>query len=127
MALWAGRGISKFVFGANGIQRLPFLGGDRLAAIFNTMGAVSKTAFTAWLDSPPGRKAFAEWVLGDTLAAAGFKYVTDFISGMVKTGYDKIITALGSDKAPQPAKPMAPPLERPGQTVYSGATGAALN
>jgi hypothetical protein len=127
LALWAGRKISAFVFGKNGLQMLPFAGGDRMAAVLNTAGAVAKTGFTAWLDSPPGRKAFAEWVVGDTLMAAGFRGVADFISGLIKTGYDKILDAVDSDKAPPKPEPMKPAAERPGQTRYDFATGRALN
>lgn len=126
VALWAGRKISGFVFGKNGLQRLPFMGGDKMSATLNTVGAVAKTGFTAWLDSPPGRRAFAEWVVGDTLIASGFKGVTDFISGLFKTGYDKILDAIGSDKAP-PKPEEQPSAERPGQTRYDLATGRALN
>jgi len=127
LALWAGRKISGFVFGRNGIQQLPFLGGDKMSAMFNSLGAGAKLAFTAWLDSDIGRQAFAEWVVGDTLAAAGFRFVADILSGLTKTGYDKILTAIGSDKAPPPAEPMAPSAPRPGQTRYNAATGQALN
>lgn len=127
VALWAGRKLAGFVFGANGLQRLPFMGGDRMSAVLNSLTPVAKTAFTAWLDSPPGRQAFAEWVVGDSLAAVGFKGVTDFISGLVKTGYDKILDAVGSNKAPPKPTDLGPPKERPGITRYNMGTGIALN
>lgn len=127
IGLWAGRKISGFVFGKNGLQRLPFMGGERMSATLNTVGAVAKTGFTAWLDSPPGRQAFAEWVIGDTLLAAGFKGVTDFISGLIKTGYDKILDAVDSDKKPPTPELVKPAAERPGVTKYDFATGSALN
>jgi len=128
VGLWAGRKILGGLFGKYGIQRLPFMGGDTMSATFNAAGAVSKTAFTAWLDTPVGRKAFAEWLVGGSLSAAGFKMVTDLISGLTKTGYDKIVTALGSDKAPdKPDTTPTAPIERPGATKYNLGTGAALN
>jgi hypothetical protein len=127
LALWAGRKISGFVFGKNGIQQLPFLGGAKMSAMFNSLGAGSKLAFTAWLDSDIGRQAFAEWVVGDTLAAAGFRGVANVLSGLTMTGYNKILTAIGSDKAPPPVEPMAPSAPRPGQTRYDFSTGRPLN
>ena len=127
LALWAGRKIAGFVFGKNGIQQLPFLGGDRMSALLNSMAAGSKLAFTAWLDSDIGRQAFAEWVVGDTLAAAGFRGVANVLSGLTMTGYNKILTAIGSDKAPPKAEPIPAAKQRPGQTRYDFATGRALN
>lgn len=127
VGLWAGRKILGGIFGKNGVQRIPFLGGERMSALFNTMSPASKLAFTAWLDTPPGRKAFAEWVVGDSLSAAGFRMVTDLISGLTKTGYDKVLTALGSDKAPEPRTPTAVDDVPVNQTNYDPRTGRALN
>lgn len=127
VAVLLGRKILGGIFGKNGIQRLPFMGGDKMASLFNLAGAASKTTFTAWLLTPQGAQAFAEWVVGSSLSAGLFRGMTDIISGLAMSGYNAILTAIDSNKAPQPAPPAPPaPPGRP-QTRYDMATGRALN
>lgn len=129
LAIWAGNKIIKGVMGPNGIQRLPFQGGPNISQLYNGLGEAGKAAFMVWMQTDEGKTAFAQWLLGNTMLPGGraFAWVTEALGGWVKTGYDKILKQLGSDKAGEP--PVSKPIEakpRP-QTRYDLSTGRALN
>lgn len=131
LAVWIGGKMAKFPFGPNGIQQLPFLGGPKMSAIFNAMGQAAQASFLLWFQSDQGQEAFARWLVGEALLPGGkmFKGFSDLVSGMSKTGYDKILTKLGSDKAGKPDPDVKPtPSEyKPDQEVKRDIYGAPLN
>jgi hypothetical protein len=90
-AIFIGTKVIKGVFGASGVQQLPFLGGERISALFNTASAASRAAFVVWLGTDAGNRAFAEWITGAGLLSTPLKFVRDTAGILVKTGVDKII------------------------------------
>lgn len=131
LAVWLGSKVAKFPFGPNGIQQLPFLGGPKMSAMFNAMSSASQATFLIWFQSEAGQEAFARWMVGEALLPGGkmFKGFADLVSGMAKTGYDQVLTKLGSDKAgkPDPNVKPTPSEYKPDQEVKRDIYGAPLN
>lgn len=133
--LLVGSKLVKGIFGPNGIQRLPFAGGPKMATMFNGLGEAGKTAFMAWMMTDEGRKAFANWLVGNSAMPFGptFAWVTSKLSEIAKTGYDHIMRFLGNPNAgaaPDPDKDFfttsGDAQKRP-QTSYNLGRGQALN
>lgn len=59
------------------------------------LSTAAQTAFTAWLISPPGQKALAEYTVGNAFGASEFKYIRNLASGYVMTGYDDLMNFVG--------------------------------
>lgn len=114
VGILAGRATIAWVLGPRGIQMLGPLGWGPIGKAFNLLNPGAQAAFQAWFISPYGQESFARWLVGtavipgtDTKVPFGptFKEAIAFIGGeVVKTGYDAILRALGSDKAQQPAR-----------------------
>lgn len=114
IGLLAGRGTIAWALGPRGIQMLGPLGWGPIGKAFNLLNPGAQAAFQAWFISPAGQESFARWLVGtavipgtDTKVPFGpeFKQIIAFIGGeVVKTGYDAILRAMGSDKAQQPAR-----------------------
>lgn len=114
IGLLAGRGIIAWALGPKGIQMLAPFGWGPIGKAFNLLNPGAQAAFQAWFISPAGQESFAKWLVGtavipgtDTKVPFGptFKEVVAFVGGhVVKTGYDAILRALGSDKAQQPPR-----------------------
>ena len=106
-AILIARGTLAWALGPNGIQRLGPLGWGPIGKAFNLLNPAAQATFQAWFLSPPGQEAFSQWLVGNSILAGGkeYKAVVDFVGGhVVKTGYDAILRALGSDKAQQPPR-----------------------
>lgn len=116
-AILIARGTLAWALGPKGIQLLGPLGWGPIGKAFNLLNPAAQATFQAWFLSPPGQEAFSQWLVGNSILAGGqtYKEVTDWVSGhIVKSGYDAILRALGSDKAQQPPKaPEIKPFNSP--------------
>lgn len=79
--------------------RLPFVSGSKLEKLLTNTSDAAASAFLLWFASPQGRKAFADWISGESFSAGFFK---NAVGGLLKTGYDKIEAALGVPGAETP-------------------------
>jgi hypothetical protein len=109
-ALLAGRRLIGFFTGVNKLRALPNKTREEIDAIYAKLGAKGQIAFAAWLDSPPGRRAFDGWLWGQLydqqgpederppLAASGnsiqgniawaLRQLSSYSGGLVKSFYD---------------------------------------
>jgi hypothetical protein len=109
-ALLAGRRLIGFFSGVNKLRALPNKTREEIDAIYAKLGAKGQIAFAAWLDTPPGRKAFDGWLWGQMydqqgpederppLAASvnsiqgqiawALRQVSSYSGGLVKSFYD---------------------------------------
>lgn len=79
--------------------RLPFVSGSKLETLLTNASEATRALFLAWFMSPVGRKAFADWIQGESFTAGFFQ---NAVGGLLKTGYDKIEAALGVPGAETP-------------------------
>lgn len=103
----------KWILSPTGLRAFKILGWDKIGTAFNLLTPAAQAAFQAWFVSPAGADAYSRWLVGQAMLPMGKAYseVVDIAGGLVKTGYDKILGAMGSDKADKPApapEPMKP-------------------
>jgi hypothetical protein len=126
-ALLAGRKLIGFFTGVNKLRALPNKTREEVDAIYASLGAKGQIAFAAWLDSPPGRRAFDGWLWGQMYDQQGpederpplaattnsmqgqvawaLRQVSSYAGGFVKSFYDDArrsagqVDSQGNDKA----------------------------
>ena len=99
-----------------------------MSKLWDGASAASRMAFVAYMDTDEGRKAYAEWLLGETWAAQGFKKLSDWLSGAATTAANKLVRALHPSalNAPNPGQPVTP-SSKPDTTQRDPFSGRALN
>jgi len=117
LALIAGRKIIGYFTGVNRLRALDKKTQDEINAIYSTLGAKGQVAFAAWLDTPPGRRAFDGWLWGQLYSQTGqedtapdlalslnsvqgqvawaMRQVSKYLGGFVKSFYDEALRAAG--------------------------------
>lgn len=108
-AQFAGTQVLKGIFGAKGVQKLPFMSGEKISAFYNGLSAASRMAFVVWLDTPAGRDALAKWITGEALLTGtqaekllvkGFVSASTWFAGFARYGVDKILQAVNPNLTP---------------------------
>ena len=124
--LFAGTKILKGGFGM--IKNYPWKSGEMMSKVWDGASAAGRMAFVAWMDTDEGRKTYAEWLLGETWAAQGFKKLADWLSGAATLAANKMVRVLHpSDlNAPNPGQPIKP-SSGPSSTQRDPFSGRALN
>jgi hypothetical protein len=106
------------ILGKNGIQRIPLLNLEAFNKVYNLASPAAQAAFQAWMISDAGQQALARWIVGEAMipgtdwkvpGGAMFRgMITDPLSGLVKSGYDAVLRAVGNEKAQQLPEPKDP-------------------
>jgi hypothetical protein len=124
--LFAGTKILKGGFAM--IRDYPWQSGAKMTALWNGASAASRMAFVAYMNTDEGRKAYSEWLLGETFLAQGFKWLTDLFSGLATTGANKLVRVFHPSPLNAPNEP-APdrPYSKPSTTQRDPLSGRALN
>lgn len=124
--LFAGTKILKGGFSM--IKKYPWESGAKMSKLWDGASAASRMAFVSYMDTPAGREAYAEWLMGETWAAQGFKKLTDWLSGAATLGANKLVRALHPSalNAPNPGQPITP-TSTPSTVQRDPFSGRALN
>ncbi|CAB4125897.1 hypothetical protein UFOVP181_341 [uncultured Caudovirales phage] len=139
LTLWAGRKLVKIVASLPKGFLSTFYNGPILDKAYNGLTRAGQAAFTAWMVSPQGQKAFAEWIVGSSFSGSAMRGLSNWVGGWTKTGFDLIFnqakngertqgTAPADDAEQTPAQ--INPADQPSknsQLVFDPATGASLS
>ena len=133
LSLWAGRTLVKIVASMPKNFFSAFYNGPLLDKAYSGLTKAGQTAFTAWMVSPQGQKAFAEWIVGSSFTGSTMRGLSSWVGGWAKSVYDVIANkAATGEKAtsveqPTDAADTAPPAAAPvAQSEYDPLTGGRL-
>ena len=134
-ALQIGRILIGGVLGKSGIQQIPLLNFSAFNKVYDLATPAAQAAFQAWIITDAGQQSLAKWLVGEAMVpytdwkvpgGALFRgMITDPLSGILKSGYDAVLRAVGSDKAQQLPKPKDPnaPIPKPAAGSFGELTG----